>query len=199
VPKLFDWSLLPEGISQEQVLAVMDDLYEVGPMGFRGPAARDVPDQVASFDAEIRTTQVIAPGYRCPSNELLEDILERTGQDFLFITSANVSSGVTGRIEPAHYDLRGMQDDFADSDGVVMIGHRDEATVRASYSRHLPMSTSILAFHKLADGPALILERHGSLAADDIREIVAAHGFGLVLAETARERLPLRDDSRVAV
>ena len=61
------------------------------------------------------------------------------------------------------------------------------------------MSTSILAFHKLAEGPALILERHGSLAADDIREIVAAHGFGLVLADTARERLPLRDDSQVAV
>ena len=199
VTKLFDWSLLPEGISQEQVLAVMDDLYEVGPMGFRGPAAQGVPDQVASFDAETRTTQVIAPGYRCPSNELLDDILERTGEDFLFITSANVSSGVTGRVEPAHYDLRGMQDDFADSDGVVMIGHRDEAAVRATYSRHLPMSTSILAFHKLAEGPALILERHGSLAADDIREIVAAHGFGLVLADTARERLPLRDDSQVAV
>ena len=199
VTTLFDWSLLPEGISQEQVLAVMDALYEVGPMGFRGPAAPSVPDQVASFDAEIRTTQVIAPGYRCPSNELLDDILERTGEDFLFITSANVSSGVTGRVEPAHYDLRGMQDDFADSDGVVMIGHRDEAGVRASYSRHLPMSTSILAFHKLAEGPALILERHGSLAADDIREIVAAHGFGLVLADTALERLPLRDDAQVAV
>jgi hypothetical protein len=40
-------------------------------------------------------------------------LLDRTGADYLFITSANVSSGVTGRVEPAHYDLRGMQDDSA--------------------------------------------------------------------------------------
>ena len=43
----------------------------------------------------------------------------------------------------------------------------------------------------------MILERHGSLAVDDIREIVAAHGFGLVLADGALERLPLRDDATV--
>ena len=43
-----------------------------------------------------------------------------------------------------------MQEDFGESDGIVLIGHRDEAAARASYPRHLPMSTSILAFHKLA-------------------------------------------------
>jgi hypothetical protein len=83
----------------------------------------------------------------------------------LFITSANVSSGVTGHLEPAHYDLHGIQEDFGDCDGVVFIGHRNEAPVRASYTGYLPMSTSILAFHKLTsddDGrPALILERQG--------------------------------------
>ena len=141
--------------------------------------------------------QVIGPGYRCPSNELLDDILARVGEDFLFITSANVSGGVTGRVEAAHYDLRGMQDDFGGKDGILLIGHRDEGAVRASYSRHLPMSTSILAFHKLArdDGgdPALILERHGSLGVDDVRGLAAKHGFGLVLGEKAHERMPLRD------
>ena len=85
----------------------------------------------------------------------------------MFITSANVSSGVTGRVEPAHYDLRGIQEDFGHQDGVVLIGHRAEAKVRATYPRHLPMSTSIVAFHKLGvdeDGePAIVLERHGSL------------------------------------
>ena len=43
-----------------------------------------------------------------------------------------------------------MQDDFGGKDGIVLIGHRDEGAVRASYARHLPMSTSILAFHRLA-------------------------------------------------
>jgi tRNA A37 threonylcarbamoyladenosine synthetase subunit TsaC/SUA5/YrdC len=189
---LFDWSLVPDGISRDQVLALMDAFYELGPMGFRGPAAHSIPAHLTSLDAELRTTQLIAPGYRCPSNELLDDVLARAGVNLLFITSANVSSGVTGKVEAAHYDLAGMQQDFGGADGIVLIGHRDEAAARAEYPRHLPMSTSILAFHKLADG-ALILERHGSLEADDVRSVVAEHGFELLLADGARERLPMRD------
>jgi len=64
------------------------------------------------------------------------------------------------------------------------------------------MSTSIVAFHKLAvddDGaPAIVLERHGSLDVESIREIVGRHGFGLVLEAGARERLPMRDDAPAA-
>jgi hypothetical protein len=90
-----------------------------------------------------------------------------------------------------------MQEDFGDADGIVLVGHRDEGPVRASYPLHLPMSTSILAFHRVLsddDGrPSLVLERQGSLAADDVREILARFGFGLVLAPGALERLPLRD------
>jgi hypothetical protein len=203
VDALFEWRELPEGLAREQIVTLIDDFYELGPMGFRGPARAAIPPQVATLDGEVRTTQLIAPGYRCPSNELLAAVLDRTGVDYLFITSANVSSGVTGRVEPAHYDLRGMQDDFGDCDGIVVIGHRDEPRVRASYPRHLPMSTSILAFHRLARDeagrPALILERHGSLHVDDVRELVERHGFGLFVAPTARERLPMRDDAALPV
>ncbi|HUQ22010.1 MAG TPA: citramalate synthase [Gaiellaceae bacterium] len=196
--RVFDWTLLPAGLDRARVLALMDDFYGLGPMGFRGPAAHHVPGHLTSLDDELRTTQIIGPGYRCASNELVEEILARTGEDFLFITSANVSGGVTGKVEAAHYDLRGMQDDFGGSDGIVLIGHRDEGAARASYSHHLPMSTSILAFHKLAldeEGrPALILERHGSLGVDDVRAVAGRHEFALVLGEKAHERLPLRDD-----
>jgi 2-isopropylmalate synthase len=195
---LFDWDLVPKELTQEQVLAVMDDFFTLGPMGFRGPAAHGVPGQLTSLDAGIRTTQVIAPGYRCPSNELIEDVLRRIGEEFLFITSANVSGGVTGKVEAAHYDLEGIQRDFGTRDGIVLIGHREEGLVRAGYARHLPMSTSILAFHRLEHDergrPALVLERHGSLPVDEVRGIVANHGFGLVLGDGARERLPMRDD-----
>jgi LeuA allosteric (dimerisation) domain len=102
VEALFDWTELPAGLTREQVVALMDDFFELGPMGFRGPARAAIPPQVATLEGEIRTTQLIAPGYRCPSNELLAAVLDRTGVDHLFITSANVSSGVTGKVEPAH-------------------------------------------------------------------------------------------------
>ncbi len=128
---------------------------------------------------------------------MLADILERVGEDFVLITSANVSSGLTGRVEAAHYDLGGIQDDFGDRDGIVLIGHRDEAAVRASYPQHVPMSTSILAFHKLAvdaDGrPAIVLERHGSLDVEPVRALVERHGFALEIGSGAVERLPARD------
>jgi 2-isopropylmalate synthase len=196
---LFDWRLLPDGLTRDQVLALMDDFFAIGPMGFRGPAAALVPGHLTSLDGETRTTQVIAPGYRCPSNALLEEILGLVDEDFLFITSANVSGGVTGRVEPAHYDIEGIQQDFGHQEGIVLIGHRAEAKVRATYPRHLPMSTSILAFHKLgvdeSGEPAIVLERHGSLDVEPIREIVARHGFGLKLEAGALQRLPMRDDA----
>jgi tRNA A37 threonylcarbamoyladenosine synthetase subunit TsaC/SUA5/YrdC len=193
---LFDWDRVPAQLGGERVLALMDDFFELGPMGFRGPAVRAIPDHLSSLDATIRTTQIIAPGYRCPSNAMLDSMLAALEEDYLFITSANVSGGATGTVQPAHYDLAGIQQDFGDGDGIVLIGHGDEAAVRASYPSHLPMSTSILAFHKLGHdeegGPAMVLERHGSLHVDVVRSIVERHGFGLVLADGARERLPMR-------
>jgi tRNA A37 threonylcarbamoyladenosine synthetase subunit TsaC/SUA5/YrdC len=196
IDRLFDWDRLPPGVTAESVRALIDDFYSRGPMGFRGPAADGIPDQVASVDGGVRTTQIIAPGYRCPSNELIGRILDAIGEDYLFITSANVSKGVTGRIEAAHYDLGGMQEDFGDKEGIVLIGHSDEESVRRSYPEHLPMSTSILAFHKPAgDGAerALLLERQGSLAVDEVRTAARTHGFDIVLGERAYERLPMRD------
>jgi hypothetical protein len=199
---LFDWARLPVGLSRARVRSIMDDLLAIGPFGFRGPAAAAIPDHLTSLDADVRTTQLIAPGTRCPSGLLLAEALALIERDYLFITSANVSSGVTGRIEPAHYDLRGIQADFGAHDGVVLIGHRDEAVIRASYPAHLPMSTSILAVHKLgrdeAGRPSLVLERHGSLGLRHVRAIADRHGLGVVVEPGAVERLPMRDEAVAA-
>ena len=57
------------------------------------------------------------------------------------------------------------------------------------------MSTTLLGFHKLGevDGrPALTLERHGSLAAADVRAVLAHLGFGMIVAPSAQRRLTLR-------
>jgi len=193
---LFDWDQLPDGLTPEQILGLIDALLEIGPIGLRGPASPLVPSHLTSLDAGCRTTQLISPGLHCRSNELLDAILDQVPYDFLFITSANISSGRTGQVEPAHVELQGMQRDFGGCDGVVMIGHRDEAAVRRSYPEHLPMSTSIVAFHALAPGegsnPCLVLERHGSLAAERIREVAACFSLDLRLGAGANVRLPMR-------
>ena len=194
--RLFAWERLPQGLDRERVLALMDDFYELGPMGFRGPAADEIPDHLASVEDAVRTVQVIGPGYACPSNELVDELLARTRLDYVFITSANRSSRTTGKTEPAHYELRTIRRDFGGEAGVVLIGHRDEDAVRARYPHHRPMSTSIVAFHRLGrdtdGGPAIVLERHGSLDFEDARAVVGRHGFALVSGEGAADRLPER-------
>ena len=64
---LFDWSLLPDGLSREQVLALIDDFYELGPMGFRGPAAHGnpgPPDLTRRRDAHDAADRARATGAR---------------------------------------------------------------------------------------------------------------------------------------
>ena len=200
--RLFAWERLPPGLDRERVHALIDDFYELGPMGFRGPAADDIPDHLASVADAVRTVQLIGPGYACPSNELVDEALARTRLGHLFITSANRSSRTTGKTEPAHYELRTIRRDFGGEAGVVLIGHSDEDAVRAQYPRHRPMSTSIVAFHRLArdadGGPALVLERHGSLGFEDARALAERHGFALVSGEGAAERLPERVRTAIA-
>jgi tRNA A37 threonylcarbamoyladenosine synthetase subunit TsaC/SUA5/YrdC len=191
----FDWTRLPGDLDPETLLTLMTELHALGPIGFRGPAARRVPDHLTVVDNGIRTAQHISPGVRCRSNALVGDILDRTGEDLLFVTSANTSSHRSQRMEPAHCEMEEIRLEFGHRRHVVMIGHEDEAANRALYPHHLPSSTSILAFHRdlREDGrPALRLERHGSLGADYIRAVLARHGFRLAIAAGARERVPVR-------
>ena len=191
----FDWSRLPPDLDPETLLVAMTEFQALGPIGFRGPAAARVPDHLTVVDDGIRTVQHISPGVRCRSNALVGDVLDLTGQDLLFVTSANRSSHLSQRVEAAHCEMDEIQREFGHRRDAVMIGHGDEATNRAFYPHHLPCSTSILAFHRDAreDGrPALVLERHGSLAIDRIRAVVARHGFGLVVAPSAHQRIPVR-------
>jgi tRNA A37 threonylcarbamoyladenosine synthetase subunit TsaC/SUA5/YrdC len=191
----FDWSRLPRGFEPELVLSMMADFQSLGPIGFRGPAAAGVPDHLTVTDGGLRTVQHISPGVRCRSNALVREVLELTGHDMLFITSANRSSHRTRQLEPAHYEMDAIGAEFGHRRDVVMIGHDDEAANRLSYPRHRPCSTSIVAFHRdvrEAGRQALVLERHGSLGIDDAREIAARHGYGLVVAPSAHVRVPVR-------
>lgn len=194
---LFDWSRLPAGLDAKRVRALIDDCFERGPAGFRGPAASHMPDHLTSPDNGVRTTQLIAPGYRCTSNQLLEAAIDRLPVRYLYVTSANRSRHQTGaEDEPAHFEAEGLKAEFGHEPDFHLLRHRDEAAARAAYPAYAPMSTTILAFHKLATGergrPALIVERHGSLPIDDLRTVVAAHGFDIVPGPKAVQRLAQR-------
>jgi tRNA A37 threonylcarbamoyladenosine synthetase subunit TsaC/SUA5/YrdC len=187
----FDWSRIPRGVEPEILLSMMADFLALGPIGFRGPASAAVPDHLTVMDGQLRTVQHISPGVRCRSNALVREILELTGEDLLFVTSANRS----GNGSAAHYEMEAISADFGHRRDVVLIGHDDEEANRRSYRRHLPCSTTIVAFHRdvrEAGRPALVLERHGSLGVEDAREVAARHGFGLVVAMGAHARLPVR-------
>lgn len=198
IASVYDWSRLPDGLDAETVREMIDTLFELGPFGFRGPAAAHVPVHLASMDGDIRTTQIIAPGYACPSNRLIEATIAAAGEPILYVTSANRSRHQTGAAEePAHWRADGLADEFAGEPDFLVVRHRDETAARARYPRHAPMSTTVLGFHKLgapdaAGRPTLVVERHGSLSITDLAPIVGRWGFGLALAPLAWERLTER-------
>jgi hypothetical protein len=187
----FDWARIPRHFEPELLISMMADFQALGPIGFRGPAAATVPDHLTVADGMMRTVQHISPGVRCRSNALVREVLDISGEDLLFITSANSS----GHNSAAHFEMAAIRDEFGHRRDLVMIGHDDETANRLSYTRHLPCSTTIVAFHRdvREDGrPALVLERHGSLGIEDAREVAARHGYALQVAPSARVRVPVR-------
>jgi tRNA A37 threonylcarbamoyladenosine synthetase subunit TsaC/SUA5/YrdC len=198
VTTAFDWSALPAELDRRAVLGLLDALFAVGPFGFRGPAADTVPGHLGAVDSGIRTTQLIGPGYSCPSSSFLAACLHRTGGDVLYITSANRSHHSSGAAEePAHHRADALAAEFGDGRALPLLRHRDETLARSRYPRHAPMSTTILALHRTAGvDPSgrvrLVVERHGSLPVQEVRRIVRPLGLDVVLGAAARARLPER-------
>ncbi|MEV7592165.1 L-threonylcarbamoyladenylate synthase [Streptomyces sp. NPDC090085] len=195
VASLFDWSRLPERMPRRQIEALVEELFLLGPFGFRGPAAAHLPPHLTSVQDGISTVQLIGPGYRCPSNAFLAEALDRTAGTFLSITSVNRSRHLTGADhEPAHWRAEGAAADFGHEDDVRILAHDDEAAARRRHPHHAPVSTTVLSFHHSAGNgrsglPALTLERHGSLSADHTRAVAANHGFALAVSPHAAHRL----------
>lgn len=195
------WQLnrLPDELSRRTALGLLDAFFSLGPFGFRGPAADWVPAHLSELDGDLRTAQVIAPGYRCPSNAFLAAAVRESGDPLLYITSANRSRHLTGAEDsPAHWRADGLRAEFGDQPGFMIVEHVDEPVARASYPLHLPMSTTILALHRVVrvphdPRPHLVLERHGSLPAGLVAAVLADFGLGLVPGPRAGTRLALRD------
>ncbi len=159
---LFDWSRLPLGLSARAVLGLMDALFDLGPFGFRGPAAAHVPTHLTCAGDRARTVQAIAPGYACPSNALLAQAVDRLEDDF--VAFAPLEGGVGGELH--------------------VLDHADAPAVRRRYPRHATASPTVLSFHRVVGGeggrPCLTVERRGSLAREDLAHV--AERFGLDVA-----------------
>jgi tRNA A37 threonylcarbamoyladenosine synthetase subunit TsaC/SUA5/YrdC len=196
---VWDFGELPTGLNRRRVLKLIDTFFALGPFGFRGPAAAHLPAHLTCTDGPVSTTQLIGPGYACPANDFLAASLRATGDEFLAIASANRSRHTTGAADsPAHWRTDGLSAEFGDEPGVLIVEHADEAAALSRYPRFQPMSPTILGFHRVEQvagdrRPNLILERHGSLAVDDVRSLLDDLGYGLVLGPGARTRPQPRD------
>lgn len=200
--QIWDFDKLPQGLTAEAAMKIIDDFYQIGPFGFLAPAKENIPVYLTSTrpGSETRQTQLIAPGYNCRSMAMYERIFDITGLRYGTITSANISHTLTGnKVEPAHYSMsgagnNGARKDFADR-GYAMIAFPNEKEVRQNYPKHDPNSTSIVALDTIVydhTGPNLVLERLGSLPAERIAEVLKEYGFGLRIGPNAVSRQPLR-------
>jgi hypothetical protein len=199
LPDTFDWSRLPLGLSRSHALDVVDAILTLGPCGFRGPAAAGLPSHLTQRDGNVLTTQVISPGYACLANAVFAVALRLTGGDYLYVTSANRSRHTTGAAEePPHHTAAGLLEDFSGIASLVLLRHRDEDATRSRFSSFALSSTSILALHRITttpgDLPALVLERHGSLSVDAIRQALRPLSLDVVLGPRSQARLPARLD-----
>ncbi|WP_315092914.1 hypothetical protein [uncultured Cellulomonas sp.] len=190
----FDLAALPVGVSRTLVQDVVDAFCALGPFGFRGPAAGHVPAGLTAQDRGTTTTQVIVPGDACPSQVFLAAAARAMGDEPLAISSANRSRHVTGGHDaPVHWRVDGLRAELGTA--LVVLEHADEAAARARVWRHLPVSTTVLGLHRVerAHGRVqLVLERHGSLHADDVARVLHRLGLGLVVGDRAVDRLAPR-------
>jgi len=189
----FDLSALPPGVSPRLVHEVVEAFGAVGPFGFRGPAAGHVPAGLAALDGHLRTAQVIVPGHACPSQAFLAAAAEAVGHEPLSISSANRSRHVTGGLDaPVHWRADALR---AELPGVLVLEHDDDAAARARFPRHTTVSTTILGLHRAERSHGrlhLVLERHGSLRADDVARVLHGLGLGLTIGARAAGRLAPR-------
>lgn len=190
-----DLAALPPAVPPALVRELVDAFGALGPFGFRGPAATHVPAALTASDRGTTTTQVIVPGDACPSQVLLAAAADALGGAPLAITSANRSHHVTGAADaPAHWRADGLRAELGGR-GLLVLEHADDAAARARFPEHLPVSTTILALHRAERSHGrthLVLERHGSLHADDVAAVLRGLGLGLVLGPGGAARLTPR-------
>jgi len=203
--------LMPDELRGDTFIELMQELYsEIGPFGVRGPASTTIQrnySMITEKDGPLIQTQLIAVGKNCPSHSMLRQSIQKRielGEDpekatIFFITSANLSSNLTGEEEPAHWFSRAATKDLHPL-GIPILGYesqmKEEEVFLRQYPHLIPNSTSILSLHKVNrfnnSPPALVLERYGSAEPELVLDIVARYGFDISIGPGAQRRLKTR-------
>ncbi len=166
---------LPGDLPGALIRRLVTDLFSLGPLRLPRTRRGLGPRHLRSMGQGRPTVQVIGPGEGCPGNRFLDRARRQLGEEPLYVTSANRSRHATGADDsPAHSRAAGVRADLGPHGGLVVLEHEDDAVARLRYPGHLPVSTSILALHRVEHvrhdrRPQLVLERHGSLGAEGVR------------------------------
>lgn len=225
---LADWEHLDGGLlvpnadvrlNKETALTLIDALSKEGPVGVLLPAADHIPGHLSrteqNANGELRTVQLIVPGQNCPSTEVFSAAVNQLpDMPIIFATSGNMSKTVMKSEQPAHYDYDPLVREFTEQGKgditVITDSEEEEHKVRGRHRYHDQRSTTILRLDDVVreeDGapkidkngrPILKVQRHGSMHAVYLRDILAEHGFGIQFPPE-ESRVPIRTDASTEV
>jgi len=204
-PHIGDWSKLDSTVlPKNKVLSLIQDLSHMGPIGFILPAADFIPSHLSkTVNGSQKTVQLIVPGKESPVNEIFEGAVKQMPDNpFIFATSGNVSSKLTGVEGAAHHRFGPLIEEFARAGkGGLIVLRDDEEAMRRRHPFHDTRSTTILNLSDVVRDnkgniltdkqgrPMISISRHGSADERYIRKILAGQGFG---ASFPKERIPSR-------
>jgi hypothetical protein len=111
--------------------AALDERLARGPVALTLPAAPGVPAHLTSRVDGVATVEVVVPGTRCPSADLLAAALERAGVAVLATTRPYATCPTTGRRGPVLHRVAEVQRTFGRMrPGAVVLAHRSEWRAR---------------------------------------------------------------------
>jgi hypothetical protein len=205
---LIDWNRFnTDMLPRDAVLGLIDHLSQHGPIGVILPASNLVPSHLSRAitfpDGELKTVQLIVPGNDSPANAIFRGAVARMPESpFIFATSGNVSSKLTGTDGAAHHRFAPLIEEFAqEGRGGLTVVTDNEKEMRKRHPFFDTRSTTILNLldyqrdgnnQALTDSegrPIIKINRHGSAHERWLRGVLEDHGLG---AEFPTERLPER-------
>jgi hypothetical protein len=135
-------ALLPAVVAPEVLdpvfLTALDERRARGPVALTLPAAAGVPAHLTARVDGVATLEVVVPGARCASADLVATALERAGTTLLATTRPYATDATTGRRGPVLDRVAEIQRTLGRMrPGAVVLAHRSEWRARR---RQVPLA-----------------------------------------------------------